>query len=812
MFLFISPFDDINYYNKNFISESNLIYLKGNTKDIIASAESSNISEYGPYHIPSLEYADYLLYKSELPKATAIINTVISYQNTNTTSETYGSFSFSSELLSSQRIYTIIDTTLSLCINMLQILSHHRNILGNELTEKIRTTCHNSSMFIIKNAISYTPHSLGKILEAYYFIMYSELFRSTQFFNHALTVFNNYYTGVIYNGFFWEYGALYEIYILSEIFSELKENYPHPEYSKITDYLYDKLWEYISNNFHSDFFTLTGPKSEIHRIFTTEDFSKFIRCALNDTKINSLTPIISKCPEKYKFYFSRKNPKNYISKHISRSSFKSAKAQTATNYIRPYYTIGSFDSSSFWYAYNPVQGYFKSSSTSPYKFELKVINEDHDFSSASLNCIQYKNNILGHISFFTNHGNRHYVLTPINGKIYTTNFRIRFLVTGSIKNLKIIQSKNTLTLKNEYITLSFDIPFIKIGDFPIKFEMIKEKNALYFDAVIVNSESPVEINFQELSFAICQFIIHITSSGEPANTSNYSYTNGKFTGTMNVNDNILKLETNYIPDNYEYANKNKKQYINDINLIDHVNTTAFLAAQNNYTSSSEENLPSYIIERHSEIYTAINNINEISADMLVPYSFFLLNKIKEDKLSITLSKSIVTEMINKVFDLIIKTDFSMQKYIDRNFFNIYQNINSAFSIDEISNIIISCIENLINTLDKYKKDTSNAVMTRIISIIDTEYQNSALSLSYIAEKTNANKTYINRLFKKNMNTTYKKYLTSIRLENAKKLLSEQKHTIDEVISLCGYNCYSSFKQAFKEYTKMSISAWIEENK
>ena len=99
----------------------------------------------------------------------------------------------------------------------------------------------------------------------------------------------------------------------------------------------------------------------------------------------------------------------------------------------------------------------------------------------------------------------------------------------------------------------------------------------------------------------------------------------------------------------------------------------------------------------------------------------------------------------------------------------------------------------------------------VIDIIAKNYQNPDLSLSMVSEMLGISESYITRIFKKSANTTYVKYVIRIRMEKAKELLL-QGYTQEETIKHCGYLNVSSFKRSFKNYSGMTVSEWLRENK
>ena len=63
--------------------------------------------------------------------------------------------------------------------------------------------------------------------------------------------------------------------------------------------------------------------------------------------------------------------------------------------------------------------------------------------------------------------------------------------------------------------------------------------------------------------------------------------------------------------------------------------------------------------------------------------------------------------------------------------------------------------------------------------------------------------YLTTLFKKEMTLTFKKYLTMVRMENAKELLSNPQLKVHHVAEQVGYSNDDYFSKIFKQVTGLS---------
>lgn len=82
-----------------------------------------------------------------------------------------------------------------------------------------------------------------------------------------------------------------------------------------------------------------------------------------------------------------------------------------------------------------------------------------------------------------------------------------------------------------------------------------------------------------------------------------------------------------------------------------------------------------------------------------------------------------------------------------------------------------------------------------------------LSLGLFSERYKVTSSYFSRLFHESVGISFKQYLTSLRLEYAKRLLEENELPIIDVGYECGFNTPSQFYRAFKAETSLPPSEY-----
>ena len=75
-----------------------------------------------------------------------------------------------------------------------------------------------------------------------------------------------------------------------------------------------------------------------------------------------------------------------------------------------------------------------------------------------------------------------------------------------------------------------------------------------------------------------------------------------------------------------------------------------------------------------------------------------------------------------------------------------------------------------------------------------------VTLSVLAEQAHVNAAYLSALFKEEMGVNYTEYLTNLRVEHAKKLLTDASMNISDIAQRVGYNSMRYFSKLFESQT------------
>lgn len=126
--------------------------------------------------------------------------------------------------------------------------------------------------------------------------------------------------------------------------------------------------------------------------------------------------------------------------------------------------------------------------------------------------------------------------------------------------------------------------------------------------------------------------------------------------------------------------------------------------------------------------------------------------------------------------------------------------------------IRSFVEDLLVNLKCKQEEQSgySRVIRGVLEYIAGHYGEEDLSVASIGEHLNFSPAYLNVLFKQETRVTLKQYLSSYRLDMAKKMLEQGYERVTEIAECCGYANANYFSRVFREATGLSPAEYRKE--
>ncbi len=124
------------------------------------------------------------------------------------------------------------------------------------------------------------------------------------------------------------------------------------------------------------------------------------------------------------------------------------------------------------------------------------------------------------------------------------------------------------------------------------------------------------------------------------------------------------------------------------------------------------------------------------------------------------------------------------------------------SLEEIQQYYQSRFDHLCLEIRSRSENKYSRLVQDILRYIRKNFDQE-LSLELLGEEFQMNGVYLGQILKKETGTTFLKYLTNLRIEEAKRLLTDGNHNVSEVAERVGYKTSQYFSQIFVKTTGMT---------
>lgn len=110
-------------------------------------------------------------------------------------------------------------------------------------------------------------------------------------------------------------------------------------------------------------------------------------------------------------------------------------------------------------------------------------------------------------------------------------------------------------------------------------------------------------------------------------------------------------------------------------------------------------------------------------------------------------------------------------------------------------VLEKLVEKVMN--NPRRRQVISGTLEKIIAYMELHLEEKNVSLTLLAEQMEMNPAYISQLFKKELGIGYHAYLNQMRVERAKKYLTESDESITLVAEKAGFSDYRVFTKVFK---------------
>jgi len=220
-----------------------------------------------------------------------------------------------------------------------------------------------------------------------------------------------------------------------------------------------------------------------------------------------------------------------------------------------------------------------------------------------------------------------------------------------------------------------------------------------------------------------------------------------------------------------------------------------------YASKQFEAQPFDPLLTPEEQHLLISSLEEGNLEAVKTFLYRLSNEgiyYEQDDLRIHL-----TSVLAQIRRFMLKYKLHEKAAIEQNYRQLFHLIIEHPIFYTILNGIILFTQRLIELAREARMEKRADYVELAIEIIDQQFQDSRLSLPFVAHKLGISPNYLSTIFSKKQGLPFKRYLQQARIHSAMKMLVETDFAISEIAHLNGFEDSNYFIKIFKQLIGMT---------
>jgi len=457
----------------------------------------------------SLEYAVGLLDTGEdslLPRAEAILKRVISLQDKNPESKTYGIWPwFLEEPLEkmSPPDWNWADFCGTL---LLQVALDHRDRLSPTVAKMVDESIQHAARSIQRRNVGPDYTNIA-IMGSYVTLVAAELYGLKDIGAYAQERWRRFYLHATSRGAFTEYNSpTYTVVALREVGRMLK-HLKDAQARQQAEAVYRLAWEEIAHHFHPPTRQWAGPHSRSYSTMVGPSFWLLLYQATdgrvnfghNEPRLDEVRLPLP-CPPDLEHYFTELTN----ARQLLKTFVPGQPPVVGTTYLHPLYALGSVNRGDLWNQRRPLVAYW-GSSNSVSSVRLRCLHDGYDFAATQFFSVQRDGAVLAAVNWATDGGDRHVSLDRIkNATFRAKDIRLRFEFEGVYGRRK-FRAPNALDEPVEInvdggLNIFLSTPYARWGNETGHWESGSDGARSWLDVVLYSGPER-EINLKELEEA-----------------------------------------------------------------------------------------------------------------------------------------------------------------------------------------------------------------------------------------------------------------------------------------------------------------------
>lgn len=211
-------------------------------------------------------------------------------------------------------------------------------------------------------------------------------------------------------------------------------------------------------------------------------------------------------------------------------------------------------------------------------------------------------------------------------------------------------------------------------------------------------------------------------------------------------------------------------------------------------------------EHRSQLLLNMRTADETEVRNIIKQVFA---KMRDEGIHHEIFTVVCIEMIAVCMEYTVEVGLSIKDILPDSKFNIIGDIQSAKSIDDIENRVMSIFKYTLDMVKKNRNSKASKLIEEVKRYIKDNYQDSELTIDDIAKNLFINYTHLCFIFKRETGVTINEYLTEYRINKAKELFDSGDALVLDVATRVGYADANYFGKCFKKFFGLAPSKYIE---
>ena len=165
--------------------------------------------------------------------------------------------------------------------------------------------------------------------------------------------------------------------------------------------------------------------------------------------------------------------------------------------------------------------------------------------------------------------------------------------------------------------------------------------------------------------------------------------------------------------------------------------------------------------------------------------------------------------LNSIYAIIEYFDIEKEKAGKINFQFFYETSERGDLLRLLQSFYEEQLKEILRLLQRLTNDPNKQLIEQACRMIEENYADSSFYLNVVAEKCGISYGYLSTIFKQITHENFMDHLLRVRMQNAKRLLTEEPCRIYEVAEKTGYNSSRYFTLTFRKYFGMTPSEYTK---